>query len=106
MRTTKIPSKATVSSSKTTEGWIYALYHPRLIGWFKVGKTTNPRRRLNQYQTGDPARAYRYVFLRRMENHNLAEKQLIERLLRLGYLPYGEWFEVPLCVLHKQITQL
>ena len=94
------------SSSTTTEGWLYVLTHPKLSGWFKVGKTTNPRRRLNQYQTGDPARAYRFVFLRQMEDHHLAEEKLIQRLDRLGYLPHGEWFEVPLCVLHKQIALL
>lgn len=95
-----------MSSSKTTEGWLYLLTNPRLPGWFKVGKTTNPRRRLTQYQTGDPARAYRFVLLRFMKDHHLAEEALIERLDRLGYLPHGEWFEVPLCVLHREITKL
>lgn len=94
------------SSSKTTEGWLYVITHPRLPGWFKVGKTTDPQRRLTQYQTGDPARAYRFAFLRFVEDVTGAEQQLIERLDRLGYLPHGEWFEVPLCILHRQIAKL
>jgi hypothetical protein len=94
------------SPSKTTEGWLYVLIHPRMPGWFKVGKTTNPSRRLRQYQTGDPLRSFRFVLLRKMQNHHLAEEALIQRLDRLGYLPHGEWFEVPLCVLHREIAKL
>jgi hypothetical protein len=92
--------------SETTEGYVYVVTHPTLTGWFKVGKTTNPRRRLGQYQTADPLRSYRFVFLYAVENHSLAEWQLIERLKVLGFLPRGEWFEVPICVLRRELIKL
>lgn len=95
-----------VKTSTTTEGYLYVVVHPRLSGWFKVGKTKNPRRRLATYQTGDPDRAYRFLLLARLENHHIAETTLIERLDQLGYLPRGEWFEVPLCILFREFSKL
>lgn len=92
--------------SAITEGWVYVVTHPSLPGWFKVGKTTHPRRRLDQYQTADPLRSYRYVFLYAMEDHHIAEWLLMERLKGLGFLPRGEWFEVPLCVLRRELIKL
>lgn len=95
-----------MTATGSSEGYVYALAHPRMTGWFKVGKTTNPRRRIKQYQTGDPLREYRFVFLLKTESHHIEETELIERLTRLGYLPHGEWFEVPFCVLHREFAKV
>lgn len=95
-----------VKPSETIEGYVYVVTHPSLTGWFKVGKTTNPSRRLRQYQTADPLRSYRYAFLYAVENHHLTEWMLIERLKGLGFLPRGEWFEVPLCVLRRELIKI
>lgn len=93
-------------TSTTIEGYLYVVVNPRLPGWFKVGKTTNPQRRLATYQTGDPLRSYRFLLLHQMENHHLAETSLIEGLDRLGYLPHGEWFDVPLCILLREFRKV
>ncbi len=73
-------------------GYVYLVAHPQFSGWVKVGSTTNPRRRLASYQTGDPMRGYRMLLAVPTVDRRLAEWLAHRRLRRLGYLPEGEWF--------------
>lgn len=78
----------------TTEGWVYAIGHPAYPGWLKVGYTNNPDRRLAQYQTCDPFRAYEYVLLVRAENARATEAHILGHLSQMGFEQAGEWFLV------------
>lgn len=75
-------------------GYVYLIVHPMFAGWVKVGSTTNPRRRLGSYNTGDPARRYRMISAAHTADRRLAEWLAHERLRKLGFDHQGEWFEV------------
>lgn len=41
-----------------TNGHVYILTHPLIIGWLKIGMTRYPNARLRNYNTGDPENRY------------------------------------------------
>ena len=75
-------------------GFVYLIVHPHFAGWVKVGSTTNPRRRLGSYNTGDPERRYRMLMAVQTADRRLAEWLAHERLRALGFDKQGEWFLV------------
>lgn len=75
-------------------GFVYLIVHPMFAGWVKVGSTTNPRRRLGSYLTGDPERRYRMLAAVPTADRRLAEWLAHERLTRLGFERQSEWFAV------------
>ena len=41
-----------------TNGHVYILTHPLMVGWLKIGMTRYPNARLRNYNTGDPENRY------------------------------------------------
>lgn len=83
-------------------GFIYALVHPLHRGWVKVGRTTDLRRRLMQYQTGDPQRNYRFIFTKQVTQPGWAEGEAHHRLEAAGIRCKGEWFRAS----HKRVVAI
>jgi len=75
-------------------GFVYAITNPAFPGWVKVGMTTDPLRRLDGYQTGDPSRAYKLEAAKQVEGRRQAELELHQELEAFGRRA-NEWFEVP-----------
>ena len=98
--------KKSMRASANTDGWLYVLEHNLWLPWRKVGRTSCPTRRLRQYQTGDPHRAYQMVFKMRTSDCSEAEMRLIARLTKQGYVPHGEWFDAPLSTIIETMEKL
>ena len=77
---------------KTKAGYVYAVTHPAFPGWCKVGKTTDPYRRLSSYQTGDPESRYHMDIRIETPNRHKAEVETIAMLESRGKVVTGEWF--------------
>lgn len=78
--------------AKTKAGYVYAVEHPAFPGWCKVGKTTNPLRRLASYQTGDPESRYEMTIQIQTPDRHKAEVETIAMLESRGKVVTGEWF--------------
>jgi T5orf172 domain len=91
--------------TKTSSGFVYAITNDNFPGWVKVGRTTNPSRRLRSYQTGDPTQSYRLAHVEPVADCLHAEWAAFERLKKLGYPRSGEWFQVSLAVALRAIRR-
>lgn len=63
-----------------TEGFVYVISNPAWPGLYKVGMTTNPKRRLAQYQTYSPHRDYKLEWFGFFFNRREGEKLLLSKL--------------------------
>lgn len=82
------------TSRSRPEGYVYIVAHPAFPGWVKIGQTLNPTDRLRKYNTGDPDRSYRMLVAIPTSDRRHAEWLTHQRLISLGYMPQGEWFQV------------
>lgn len=75
-------------------GVVYGLIHPRFPGYTKIGKAVSGKRRLAQYDTGDPLRQYAFAFTIEVSDRHRAELRA-HRILDGYRLPGpGEWFRI------------
>lgn len=88
---------------KIPGGFIYAVVNPAWPEWVKVGMTTDPVRRLNDYQTSSPFRDYQMVAFKEVEDRRAAEAELHAELEAFGRRE-GEWFEVPVDFVVSRLT--
>lgn len=80
--------KKVVSNKKS--GYIYIIIHPLYPDWVKIGRSTNPKRRLDSYQTHNPTRSYKMYFKKYTNKINY-----IERYFKKNIFPNGhEWFKI------------
>ncbi len=63
-----------------TEGFVYVISNPAWPGLYKVGMTTNPKRRLAQYQTYSPHRDYKLEWFGFFFDRREGEKLLLSKL--------------------------
>lgn len=74
------------------EHYIYLVEHPKFKGWLKLGRTTDLKNRLNQYNTGCPHRKYKYVYHLKVDNKKVL--LLIENYFKINIHNNGfEWFK-------------
>lgn len=78
---------------KPKKGYIYCLTNKAFTGWVKVGLTTNPKHRLDGYNTGDPFRAYAYEYLHEVDDVYEAERSVHGVLNETVESTY-EWFNL------------
>lgn len=74
-------------------GYIYGVTHPAHPGHVKIGKSINPKGRLQQYNTGDPQRGYVLAFALPTLNMHQAELVAHRRLAGLR-VENTEWFTI------------
>lgn len=96
-----------MGSERTSDpsGYVYIIVHPKFPGWVKVGQTTNPRRRLGSYNTGDPFRGYQMPVAIQTRARRHAEWMAHERLRRMGYAVKGEWFDASLLLAERVVRR-
>jgi hypothetical protein len=81
-----------VQTTTDSSGFIYLLVNPAFPEWVKVGKTIDTKRRLRNYQTGDPFRLYRLVKVWPTPDRH-RDEALAELYLEWGAVDQqGEWF--------------
>lgn len=68
------------NSIPTTEGFVYVISNPAWPGMYKIGMTTNHKRRLAQYQTYSPHRDYKLEWFGFFFNRKEGEKLLLSKL--------------------------
>ena len=61
-RRTEPPKRTDQGEDHREQKWVYVISNPSYPGEYKVGIASDPRARLNQYQTGSPDRAYKIEF--------------------------------------------
>lgn len=76
------------------EGYVYVISNPAWPDWVKVGRSALADRRCDQMQTSDPFRAYTLHMEKYFVKVAEAEKELHNRLARIGYRQRNEWFEM------------
>lgn len=62
------------------EGFVYVISNPTWPGFYKIGMSTNPKRRLAQYQTYSPHRDYKLEWFGFFFNRREGEKLLLSKL--------------------------
>lgn len=97
---------ATADLPRSDEGYVYVI-HLR-DGLYKIGKTTNPERRLSQHQRRASKDA-RYVLLFWTHWMSRVEQVVMQIMTSLGFRVMGEVYRLSLrdlCDLSRQVTQL
>lgn len=74
-------------------GYLYGVKHPTFRGFTKIGKALSPKRRLANYQTGDPLRRYEMAFAIRVTDYHRAERAA-HRILDGFRVRETEWFRI------------
>jgi hypothetical protein len=93
-------------AATTSKGFVYAITNEHFPGWVKVGRSTNPSRRLRAYQTGDPTQSYRLAHVEPAADCQYAEWAAFERLKKLGHPRSGEWFEIDLAKVKRVLRKV
>src|SRR5690242_14116001 len=90
-------------STKTSpsEGFVYLAVNPAWPGQVKVGRTTNPEKRLSQYQTATPHRDFEFAACVWFPDHYAAEREMLKRLQTIN-----EWAEADSFFAAKILNQL
>lgn len=91
-------SKVTKRVRKPKCGIVYLISNPAFPGYYKVGMTKDLEKRLAQYQTGDPHRAYAVEHYKFVEDARAEEKKCLEYMKT--DLAKGEW------VKHERVKEL
>lgn len=68
------------TSPSDTGGFVYLALNPAWPGRVKVGRTTNPTKRLSQYQTASPDRDWVFAACVWFPDHYAAERAALKRL--------------------------
>lgn len=74
-------------------GYIYGVTHFLFPGFIKIGKSVNPEKRLQQYNTGCPFKGYRLEFNIWVSRYGAAEWKAHE-LLKDRRVWATEWFHI------------
>lgn len=79
------------------EGFVYVISNPTWPGFYKIGMSTNPKRRLAQYQTYSPHRDYKLEWFGFFFDRREGEKLLISKLDNYSH----EWVKPSKLVLQE-----
>lgn len=74
-------------------GYLYAVTNPAWPDWIKLGKATNPEKRIGGYQTSSPMRDYEVLFTIPVDNMSKAEKALHKTAAKHNERQH-EWFKL------------
>ena len=78
-------------------GYVYCVIHSQHPEWIKIGLTkVEPAKRLAQYQTADPHRAYEMPFVLPVDNCRAVEQEVHAAFADAGFLLKNEWVQTKL----------
>lgn len=78
------------------EGYIYIISNPHYVGFLKIGRATNTKSRLGNYQTASPKRDYKIEHKIFLPDCITGEKIVHEKLKMFALSRRNEWFEIDL----------
>ena len=84
--------------------YIYIITHPLFHGWIKLGKTINPLKRLDSFQTSDPHRAFIMPYSKKTKYAINIEMYFKDNYISQtnGY----EWYEIELNTAIKLLNNI
>lgn len=100
-----MPPRYWTTVPATSSGYLYLIANDHFEGWVKVGQSTDPDRRLAQYQTSDPTRSYELIFSVPCRDRRQSEWLAHERLKKLGFEYSSEWFRVDLDTARRVVAK-
>ena len=86
-------------------GYLYIITNPAFESWVKVGITENLKKRLEVYQTCDPARGYKLEYSLYHPKYKEAEKKIKEMMYHFATEIKGEWFKIPLHMAKSRLEE-
>jgi hypothetical protein len=86
----------------STEGYVYAIYNKAWPDWVKIGKATDEKQRLDQFQTSSPHRDYALLHSVFVDDRSVAEKQAHKKAQQVAKDDNFEWFMIT----HEQAVQI
>lgn len=75
-----IPFEHEDTDTVSKSGYVYIIYNKAWDGWYKVGKADDVEKRLRNYQTCDPHRAYKVCYEMYFEDCKTAEDTVLQLL--------------------------
>jgi len=94
--TTEVPKYDDIG--KKESGYVYIISNPAFKGKYKIGIASDPKKRLNSYQTSDPARNFKLVYSKKTPKYKEIEKHIID-----NYESEYEWVKGKLEKIIKDI---
>ena len=94
--TTKAPKYDDIG--KKESGYVYIIANPLFKGKYKIGIASDPKKRLNSYQTSDPSRNFKLVYSKKTPKYKEIEKHIIK-----NYESKYEWVKGKLEKIIKDI---
>jgi hypothetical protein len=91
-----------------TAGYIYVMFSPDFPEFVKIGRTTHPAQRFNQYNNYNPRCSFRYLAISNVcTDCDRAEHEIIQTLHDRGILPsyQQEWFDATHTTLLLELVQ-
>lgn len=80
-----------INNTINKTGYIYLIKNKSWNNFIKFGVTTNPKKRLQSYQTASPLRDYEMIFIsKKIKSVNLIETKIKEKFNTNGY----EWINI------------
>lgn len=73
----------TVIKDEAQDIYIYIISNSSFPDWFKVGRTINIRKRLTDYQTGDPHRRFKVEYVRKVNNIDSIENDIYFQIKKI-----------------------
>ena len=100
---TSPPTRTAQGSDRVTYKYVYVISNPRYPGEYKVGITSDMKRRLSHYQTSDPERGYQVDY-----SHHTPQFRAIEKAIHTdpALRVRGEWVKGELDLIIRKIKQL
>ena len=88
------------------EGYIYIISNPHYKGFLKIGRATNTKSRLGNYQTASPKRDYKIEHKVLLPDCISGEKLVHEKLKMFALSKRNEWFEIDLQIAINMVDSL
>ena len=88
-----------------TAGYVYCVVHEQHPEWIKIGLTkVEPAKRLAQYQTADPHRAYEMPFVLPVDDCRAVEREVHAAFADAGFQLKNEWVQTKLALAQSIIS--
>ena len=78
------------------KGEIYIFQNPAWEGWIKVGKSSDAKKRLAQFQAACPLKDFECVKLITVKNQTKAERKILDLIYFFAEKNNGEWIKINL----------
>jgi predicted GIY-YIG superfamily endonuclease len=86
-------------------GYLYIITNDAFPGWVKIGTTTDFNKRIHTYQTGDPLRRYKVIYVIQHPKFREAEKKIKDTMKHFALEIKNEWYKVDLKIAKSRLDE-